>query len=198
MKNTTLAAFAIGACTLALLAVPRAPEGESFDANPSWDLDGELTLLLDVADDLSPSEREAFVAALPGSPSLNSAFSDAEGLYRLTVSATEAGRLIAALEDDPRVEFLEARAHGRARRDRGDVRPSDASASGPNDPLYPFQWHFDQIELERAWAIGDGAGAVVAVIDTGVAFADDDAGRLRAVRDLTGTGSRAGLRLCGR
>jgi len=49
----------------------------------------------------------------------------------------------------------------------------------PNDDFYPYQWHFDNtsyggIEMEEAWdqAASPGQGAVVAVIDTGVAFED--------------------------
>ncbi len=56
----------------------------------------------------------------------------------------------------------------------------------PNDPYYPYQWHLDDsttpnpyggangggINLGPAWAISTGAGAVVAVIDTGIAYED--------------------------
>ncbi|UFP92870.1 S8 family serine peptidase [Gloeobacter morelensis] len=39
----------------------------------------------------------------------------------------------------------------------------------PNDPLYPQQWNLRAIGIEGAWQKADGSGAVVAVIDTGVA-----------------------------
>jgi serine protease len=59
----------------------------------------------------------------------------------------------------------------------------------PNDPLYnPYQWHLDipeteeisawhgdnggGINIEPAWDIATGTGAIVAVIDTGVAYED--------------------------
>jgi serine protease len=42
--------------------------------------------------------------------------------------------------------------------------------SAPNDPLYGYQWHMRQINMEKAWDIETGANAVVAVIDTGVAY----------------------------
>ena len=48
--------------------------------------------------------------------------------------------------------------------------------------------NFDQIDVENAWTQARGDGVVVAVIDTGVAFADDSTGRLRQVQDLAGTG----------
>ncbi len=46
----------------------------------------------------------------------------------------------------------------------------------PNDPLYPYQWHFDNatyggINMESAWDISTGTSSViVAVVDTGVAY----------------------------
>jgi len=52
----------------------------------------------------------------------------------------------------------------------------------PNDPFYSFQWHLDGpafggIHTEAAWDTSNGAGAVVAVIDTGVAYENYDEGR---------------------
>lgn len=45
----------------------------------------------------------------------------------------------------------------------------------PNDPLYPYQWNFDNatyggIHAAAAWDVTNGAGVIVAVIDTGVAY----------------------------
>lgn len=44
----------------------------------------------------------------------------------------------------------------------------------PNDPLYPFQWHYPQINLPQTWDLTTGANAIVAVIDTGVALSHPD------------------------
>jgi serine protease len=38
----------------------------------------------------------------------------------------------------------------------------------PDDPLFPNQWHYIQIGLPEAWLGTMGAGAVVAVVDSGV------------------------------
>ena len=46
--------------------------------------------------------------------------------------------------------------------------------AAPNDPLYSYQWHFDAVNAEAAWDVSTGAGAVVAVIDTGVTEGPDD------------------------
>jgi serine protease len=42
----------------------------------------------------------------------------------------------------------------------------------PNDPLFPQQWNFQIIGMERAWAINQGStpAIIVAVLDTGVAY----------------------------
>jgi serine protease len=42
----------------------------------------------------------------------------------------------------------------------------------PNDPMYPRQWNYPAIDMERAWDINPGAAPsiVVAVLDSGVAF----------------------------
>ncbi|MFO0029873.1 MAG: S8 family serine peptidase [Pseudomonadota bacterium] len=61
-------------------------------------------------------------------------------------------------------------------RARPDVLASDPnyemalrSVRTPNDPGYPFQWHYDQINLPQAWNLATGSRNVVAaVIDSGV------------------------------
>ena len=42
----------------------------------------------------------------------------------------------------------------------------------PNDPRYHEQWNMSLIDMEEAWEWADGTGAIVAVIDTGVAYED--------------------------
>lgn len=42
----------------------------------------------------------------------------------------------------------------------------------PNDPMYPLQWHMDKLKAPEAWTKTRGEGAIVAVIDTGVAWKD--------------------------
>ena len=59
----------------------------------------------------------------------------------------------------------------------------------PNDPLYAKQWNMNMLHIEDAWKAADGKGAVVAVIDTGVAFEDykDKKGVYHRVPDLAQT-----------
>ena len=75
--------------------------------------------------------------------------------------------------------------------------------TAPNDPLYPEQWNFTQIQAEAAWTHATGFGVVVAVIDSGVTPGPDLACRtfvapynaitggltLGAVADGTGHGT---------
>lgn len=55
----------------------------------------------------------------------------------------------------------------------------------PDDPMFGLQWHMEQIRAPEAWARGNGKGAVVAVIDTGVAW--KDAKGVKQLPDLAST-----------
>jgi serine protease len=66
----------------------------------------------------------------------------------------------------------------------------------PNDPLYSFQWHFNDIDtginIESAWDITTGdPNVIVAVVDTGVAY-EDNGGRFGLAPDLANTNFVAG------
>jgi len=58
----------------------------------------------------------------------------------------------------------------------------------PNDPLYQYQWNFQQLDLERVWDInrGSAGSVVVAVVDSGVAYTSEGTDYLQAP-DLAGT-----------
>lgn len=60
----------------------------------------------------------------------------------------------------------------------------------PNDPLFKFQWNLRAIQIPSAWAVSRGAGATVAVLDTGVAY--EDRGAFRRAPDLAGARFAAG------
>jgi len=49
-----------------------------------------------------------------------------------------------------------------------------AIAAAPNDPLYAKQYGPQQVHAEQAWATSTGAGAVIAVVDTGVDLSHAD------------------------
>ncbi len=59
----------------------------------------------------------------------------------------------------------------------------------PNDPMYDKQWNMGMLNMEDAWEVARGEGAVVAVIDTGVAYENykDKKGTYHRVPDLLKT-----------
>jgi serine protease len=67
--------------------------------------------------------------------------------------------MAAAMQSRPDVEFAQPRYRNYA-------------MSRPNDTLYPNQWNFPAIDMERAWDIQPGATSdiIVAVLDSGMAF----------------------------
>ena len=150
-------------------------------------------ILIDVADHLTATQRREFLESLPGEPALNSVWSEQEGLYRLQVHPDAALPLLQQLQSNPAVEFAEPDMQVQLVDPVEWSQPFDVHAQDggqpvrPNDPLYEFQWHMDQIEVEGAWAQTRGQGVVVAVIDTGVAYDQDASRRLTPVRDLAQT-----------
>ena len=60
-----------------------------------------------------------------------------------------------------------------------------AAGAPPDDPLFKHQWHLAAIQIPDAWRVTRGRGAVVAVLDTGVAY--ENRGRYRRAPDLAGT-----------
>ncbi|MFQ5342694.1 MAG: S8 family serine peptidase [Anaerolineae bacterium] len=60
----------------------------------------------------------------------------------------------------------------------------------PNDTYYSYQWHFPMIQMQQAWNQSTGAGATVAVVDTGVAY--ETYGSYQQAPDLAGTTFVAG------
>lgn len=110
-------------------------------------------------------------------------------LYRAHVDAAHEADLLAALSHDGRVEIAEPDALYGLSDPTGpaEVPPeNDPHWKGfPNDPQYKYQWHLRQIDMPGAWKLGDGAGVVVAVIDTGVAY--ENYKKFHRVPDLAGT-----------
>ena len=94
--------------------------------------------------------------------------------------------MVRVFEEDPSVEYVEPNyvAHAFFK---------------PNDLFYDLQWHMDNpenggINVEKAWDVSTGAGVIVAVIDTGVAYEDytDGATTYAQAPDLADTDFVAG------
>jgi serine protease len=92
------------------------------------------------------------------------------------------------LGEDPRVEVAEPNyVYGIEpwEESAAPVEPADGKPGAfPNDPLFKSQWHLTMIDMPAAWRRGQGKGAVVAIIDTGVSSGE---GKLPRVPDLEGT-----------
>lgn len=73
---------------------------------------------------------------------------------------------------------------------------TQASTAATNDPLYGKLWGLQQIHAEQAWSRSTGAGAVVAVVDTGIDFSQPDL-QGQILQGATFTGCPAGQRPCG-
>lgn len=70
------------------------------------------------------------------------------------------------------VEAAAATLRARANVEYAQPRYLNHAMAQPNDPLYPNQWNFPALDMERAWDIQPGATSsiVVAVLDSGAAF----------------------------
>ena len=72
----------------------------------------------------------------------------------------------------------------------GGPQAAASAVAPPDDPLFRHQWNLRAIQIPAAWAVSRGAGATVAVLDTGVAY--ETRGRYRRAPDLAGTRFVAG------
>ncbi len=147
------------------------------------------SLLLDLDDDLDADERadieerlgEAIAPHRWGAGLGDVLSRDAE-LYRLNVPESEVGDVLEALADDDAVQSIEVEGVWRVPEVESvavSLAPTPADDAGaargtfrPNDPYYKHQWHLEQVQMPSAWQSSRGRGTVVAVIDTGVAYAD--------------------------
>jgi serine protease len=145
-------------------------------------------LIVDFRDDIS----QAALAATGYQEVPLSDYSAVDGMYEIDFAdADAAADARAKLQRDPDVESvdydavatippdeemqeLDADAHS-----DGSMEAECAAGSGgdgktfPNDACFKYQWHMQAIRMPAAWKQGNGKGAVVAVIDTGVTKVGD-------------------------
>ena len=159
------------------------------------DVDGSAGLVVDFDDGLSNAEianrlQEAGIALVDTTD-------DADGnLFVFSGSAAEIARTRAALTKVAGIESVEDNFYyGLFNQDleAGPVVANDISKPSPlkpNDPMYKSQWHFDMVNAEGAWQVAQGAGVIVAVIDTGVSagtLSDGSKSKYKRVPDLKET-----------
>ena len=154
------------------------PFGENpIDTDPSHD-----EVVLDIADHYSDEDIREVAESCGLDVELNSRWSDEANLYVARVNEGGVPAALECLADKAPAEWLEA----------GEENVEMAIFGKPNDPLYQFQWNFDQVNAEKAWTQSTGKDVVVAVIDTGVAVKDAPKRRIKKMRDLSGTQTVAG------
>jgi serine protease len=171
LRKLMLAAVALLAVAASpLLMTWRTPEAPA----PPATTEATTAVVVDLKDDATAAE----VARVDTESGLdlqeNSPQSHAARLMHADLSTASAEAALAALRADPAVEYAEPEHLYRA-------------YWTPNDPRFRDQWNFKQIAIEKAWDVTRGKGAVVAVIDTGVAFENDSRGCYQA-KDLVQTG----------
>ncbi len=145
----------------------------------------------------SEEEIAARAAALRAEPA--GFYSEGEHLFRLRGVSPD----VEVLLDDPLIEGIEpellytlpthassATADPDGSDDDEDARANKGPRVEPDDPMFHLQWHMEQIRAPEAWSRTAGQDAVVAVIDTGVAW--KDAPGVRQLPDLAGTEFVAG------
>ncbi len=126
-------------------------------------------------------------------------YSEGEHLFRVFGDQAALDALQQRLQGHPLIEVVEPEltyslidvADDRA---EGPLAPPDDLEASkrqreryvPDDPLFSRQWHMEMIHTPEAWKITAGKGAIVAVIDTGVAWKDLP-GTAKQVPDLAGT-----------
>lgn len=147
-------------------------------------------VIVDLDDDISVADRDVIAAELAsaiapfawptGASALGEPMEADAQIFRFFPPRSEVADVLAALGDDAEVEGVEVERSwavpeqdglGAIARPDGPLAPADdGDRFVPNDPYYGHQWHLDQIGMPLAWTRGRGDGAVVAVIDTGVAY----------------------------
>lgn len=168
-----------------------------YDTGQTWEVPGEIVV------DLRDSATQADLNALAARHQITFAPEDLSvnpgRILQVNCPPAAAPVLLTALRADPMVEAAEPQRLFRLIPDpaglnyqtpplvpRRETPEPDRGGWKPNDPRYPEQWNFARIQVEKAWAHTRGKGAVVAVIDTGVALQYADRGYL--CRDFKQTG----------
>lgn len=125
-------------------------------------------------------------------------YSEGEHLFRVTGDEAALTALQARLKGHPLVEVVEPELEFSlldneepipfiaAPGEELDASKRQRERFTPDDPWFSRQWHMEMVHTPEAWKLTSGKGAIVAVIDTGVAWKDLP-GVAKQVPDLAGT-----------
>ena len=178
----------------AFLLYPRSPPplpeatgagNEAALASDEW--------IVDFRDDADPAAIRALASRLGVALHPNSILEPSDHILRGTVPAAARAQLAAdplveAVEPDFRVTLDDADLDEDpmpaeyAAPPRPAEPPDQPRTTFPRDPKFAHQWHLSQMHAPEAWKHAAGAGVVVAVIDTGVAY--EDHGGFKRAADL--------------
>ena len=146
------------------------------------------SLVIDFVDGFTPAELRDFRVETGIKAGFHSVHSFESALTVAQIPDELLGRTLHELELDPRVEAVSPNyIYSISDEEDEDGDEPEPVTGFPNDPEYKYQWHMDQINCEDAWRWTSGEGITVAVIDTGVAYADTEDGRFHRVEDLEDT-----------
>lgn len=134
--------------------LPLLPDPAPFDGAAADAVPGELIVKFD---DTAGATTKANAVASAGATVLRPL--DLPDYTLVRVPPGREDEYAERLLDRPGVETVETNA----------VRQTTVA---PDDPNYIYQWHLQKIGLPQAWDVATGAGVVVAVLDTGVAYED--------------------------
>jgi len=188
MRATAAVAILLALCGLVAWSwrsVPSHPsEPPSHDELLAAERASPDTLIVDFRDDITDQE----LAARGYADEPISRFSASDRMYRIHFrTAQDAEDAAGRLRADPMVESVDYDAQVSlfpsdwtplappvdAPECAKDDNAGEAGKGFPNDPCFRLQWHMRQVGLPAAWKLGQGRGAVVAVIDTGVTRVPD-------------------------
>jgi serine protease len=146
----------------------------AFEA--SEDIPGQI--VVDFRDSVGPGDVKSVLTDMFGVAFAPTALEEETRIEIAQVPTGRVADLLDKLNHDSRVEYAEplARVH---------------ALFVPNDPLLKDQWHLDRVGAPTAWNFSTGRGAVVAVVDTGIAC--EDHGPFMKGTDLANTQCVAGF-----
>ncbi|MBQ7567950.1 peptidase S8 [bacterium] len=144
-------------------------------------LAADYNLVVDMADGLSPEQIQQWQRRYGLNLKYNSPYARENALLVGEVRPDLLSSVISDLERDELVEAVsvnEVLSLSKEELEASSADEAQASALGlgkyPNDPLFKHQWHMNMVEAPFAWKFSQGRGAVVAVIDTGVAWKNEN------------------------
>jgi len=170
-----LAGHSQGQAPSSMVAAPWTDHGVVTSSDPDgWGpLPGNVPrvegqLVVDLKDGLTSADLQSLNQKYGLDLKYNSAYSYESALTVGEVGERRMPELLTQLAADPNVESVSPNYIYESYA----MPPVPAGEDFPNDPMKKFQWHMDQIRVQKAWPWSTGQHVTVAVIDTGVAYLD--------------------------